>query len=36
VALGNNLMVEIGGFIIASILLGLLDTAYAWRSMEDI
>jgi hypothetical protein len=36
VALGHSLLVEVGGFKIASILLGLLDTADAWRSMKDI
>jgi hypothetical protein len=36
VALGNSLLVEVGGFKLASILLGLLDTSDAWRSMKDI
>jgi hypothetical protein len=36
VALGNSLLVEVGGFKLGSILLGLLDTADAWRSMKDI
>jgi hypothetical protein len=35
-ALVNNLLVEVGGFNLASILLGLLDTADAWRSMKYI
>jgi hypothetical protein len=36
VALGNNLLVEVVGFILASILLLLLDAAGAWRSIKDI
>jgi hypothetical protein len=36
VALVNSLLVEVGGFILASILLGFLDTADAWRSINDI
>jgi hypothetical protein len=36
VELGNSLLVEVGGFKLAFILLGLLDTIDAWRSMKDI
>jgi hypothetical protein len=36
VAFGNSLLVEVGGFMLTSILLGLLDTADAWRFIKDI
>jgi hypothetical protein len=36
VAVGNSLLVEVGDFKLASILLVLLDTSDAWRYMKDI
>jgi hypothetical protein len=36
VALGEKILVEVGLFILTSVLLGLFDTAYSWRSINDM